>query len=403
MRRHLSLLAALLLAPVAASADMPAVGQIHEAHVTVADKQVPLPAGRWRVAGVGHTKLADDKIIKGAYGSILNVVLLREGGGDKVSAFVEINVNALPLSEGWGIARNCERQDLHLSVVTHRTGWDVACYFVSHARSAEAEQASPAWRQAAAAARAAGRSLPGNWIAVGFRAGNRQNVVDSRYGFNPEVAGFNADANGPWAEDAWAAGKIQDDKPRMDFLFSVVRWAADFHPLVDSGLRNRLGDEPPMRMPSVVKLAGLGSASGTEMAFGDASLTDGEAPSPADTKMATLERLYADKLISREKYEAQRAELMSYNVPYRPIPPSSETVALWKTLAYRPMVSTANVFIDTFWIGAPFAAGVLVFLQVTVNTTKFYFHELAWDKVFGGGKKRADAPTIDFVYGTVAE
>ncbi len=398
MRHHLSLLAALLLTPAVAFANGPSIGQLYESRVTVAEKQVPLPVGKWRVAGVGHTKLPDDKIIKGAYGAILNVVLLREGSGDQVPAFVEINVNALALTEGWGIARNCERQDLHLAVVTHRTGWDVACYFVSHARSAEAEKASPAWRQAAETARAAGRKLPDNWIAVGFRAGNRQNVVDSRYGFNPAIAGLPTDATGPWAEDAWAPAKIQDDKARMDYLFDIVRWASDFHPQVDAGLRNRLNGDPPMRMPGAVKLAAADNA-----ARGDAALSDPIAPVPSDSKLATLERLYADRLIDGAQYEMQRAELLSYNVPYRPLPPSSETVALWKTLAYRPMVSTANVFIDTFWIGAPFAAGVLVFLQVTVNTTKFYFHELAWDKVVGGGKKRADAPVIDFVYGTVAE
>ena len=44
------------------------------------------------------------------------------------------------------------------------------------------------------------------------------------------------------------------------------------------------------------------------------------------------------------------------------------------------------------------AAGVLVILQVFVNTTKFFFHEVMWQELFGAGPLGRDEPRlIDFI------
>ena len=48
----------------------------------------------------------------------------------------------------------------------------------------------------------------------------------------------------------------------------------------------------------------------------------------------------------------------------------------------------------TKFLSAPFAAGVLVILQVVVNTTKFFFHEMMWQEVFGVSPLQRDAPIV---------
>jgi uncharacterized membrane protein len=41
-------------------------------------------------------------------------------------------------------------------------------------------------------------------------------------------------------------------------------------------------------------------------------------------------------------------------------------------------------------------------LQVTINSVKFYFHELAWEQLGLGGQRSDFARTVDFTYGGVA-
>jgi uncharacterized membrane protein len=72
------------------------------------------------------------------------------------------------------------------------------------------------------------------------------------------------------------------------------------------------------------------------------------------------------------------------------------TVALYKTLSYRPIVPALNLGIDLYWIGRPFAAGVLEVLQIVVNSYKFYMHELAWNRFIGAANRPDAARQIDF-------
>jgi len=68
-----------------------------------------------------------------------------------------------------------------------------------------------------------------------------------------------------------------------------------------------------------------------------------------------------------------------------------------KAISYRVIVSISHIFVDYYWTGNYVAAGALEVLQITINSTKFYFHELAWAKYMG--VPRGDsARTLDFKY-----
>src|SRR3546814_12342407 len=83
------------------------LGQSATAHIELLDRQIPLPAGDWTVVGRGTNALASGN--PGAYGTIENAILARRSDG-QIDALVEINVNRLPVTGGWGVAAACPRR-----------------------------------------------------------------------------------------------------------------------------------------------------------------------------------------------------------------------------------------------------------------------------------------------------
>jgi uncharacterized membrane protein len=165
---------------------------------------------------------------------------------------------------------------------------------------------------------------------------------------------------------------------RLDIARGVTEWAVIFSGHMEDGIKGRLRAGNAYADPAAPGAALAGSV--------------------LERRLAALNDLHRSGLLTAREHEVQAAQLRE-----RGLDPGSEvidpaTVALYKTLSYRPMVSLANVFIDLFWVGQPFAAGVLMLLQVTVNTTKFYFHELAWEQFVGGGTRRDSARVLDFSY-----
>lgn len=355
---------------------LPAIGTTAERLVVVGGKQVPLPEGRWVVAGAAFTGF--DGAAVGAYGRIANLVLFRVQGTE-VEAIAEINANVLPTMDGWGIAAACERTDLALSVVRYKAGWDGSCFFVTHTLTdAAPDPAQRAWTQALETARGAGLGLGTVWLTAGFRAANRSDVVDARFHFSPAAHGISEERPRRWRDSAWAASRLERDPARLAVARGVTEWAVLFSGHVEAGLRGRLQAGTAFPSPSTPGAPLAGSV--------------------LEQRLAALDDLRGAGLLTPAQYETQLARLRD-----RGLDPGSETVdpatvALYKTLSYRPLVSLANVFIDLFWIGQPFAAGVLVLLQVTVNTTKFYFHELAWEQFVGAGTRRDSARVMDFAY-----
>lgn len=373
--RILALFAALLFSLPAGAAGLR--DHMVSGAFTVAGKQIPLPAGSWVVAADRDMVLDPQAGNFGVYGSIRNLVLFRVEES-AVTAFIEINTNSLPVGDGWGVSRDCTRTDTYAAVVRYSSGWDALCFFLHHTMTETSELSSAGWRAAALRAAELNLTLPPVWVTAGFRAANRRDVVDVRYSFSPSAWGV-APGGGGWADGAWHKDNFEKNPERVAFVQAVARWAAEFAPMVEDGLKRRLDPAAAFPWP------------GRDLAT---------APSPSiEQRLRILEKLHADGGIPREEYERQR-HLLASGKALEPEPQvDAATIAFWKTAAYRPMVSTANLFIDYFWIGQPFAAGVLVVLQVVVNTTKFYFHELAWERYFGGAAgKRETARVIDFRY-----
>lgn len=376
-------LAALCLGSTAARAHGFHPGQTFTGILGVAGKQVPLPEGVWYVAGY-HRAAVESSTDFGPYGVIHDLVLFR-AEGDSVGAFLHVHANALPVNDGWGISRDCQRTDAYATSMRYQSGWDVSCVFLVHTQSAPGEASSRAWKDELAYAGDRRLSVPATWITTGLRVGNRRDVLDVRIAFNPEVDELPVAAPGPWGDSPWHATKVESDPVRARYLHHLAGWTPGYAGLVEEGMKNRLNGQQAYPMP-----------------FGEWDPAEAKS-ADATGRLKVLDRLLADGLIGESDHAAQRDLILSGKA-LEPIPqPDGPTIAFWKTISYRPMVSTANVFIDYYWVGSPFATGVLVALQIVVNTTKFYFHEIAWERFFGAATGKRDVPrAVDFSYAGVS-
>lgn len=365
----LALLAA--FAGHAAAQPMPA-GSTVEHVLRVNGKQIALPEGRWVVAADVANDWNDPGI--GAFGYV-RTVLLFHPAGDRVDSMLEVNTNVLPTTDGWGMAAACARTDLVLAVVRYRAGWDGSCYFVTHTLPAGAPTA--AWRRARDYAVTQGWRLSPVWLTAGFRAADRSDVLDVRFHFAPETRGLGSESIGRWQESAWMTARLDQDPQRYRFARAVSDWAVGYSPWIEAGLKNRLLTNGTVAMPQV----------------------DGAAPAEdaVARRLAELGLLRQAGTITAEEYAQQAKDLREHGLGSSSTAPDLGVVTVTKAVSYRIIVSISHIFVDYYWTGNFVAAGALEILQITINSTKFYFHELAWAKYMGIPRSDA-ARTLDFNY-----
>jgi len=98
-----------------------------------------------------------------------------------------------------------------------------------------------------------------------------------------------------------------------------------------------------------------------------------------------------------EEYAAQATALKEHGLGSSSLAPDIGVITAVKAISYRVIVSVSHIFVDYYWTGNYVAAGALEVLQITINSTKFYFHELAWAK-YMGIPRTDSARTLDFKY-----
>lgn len=348
------------------------VGSTVERTLRIDGKRITLPIGAWTVAADGASEWNDPTM--GAYGYLRTVILLRVVDG-KLDTVLEVNANVLPTLEGWGMTAACSRPDLVLSVIRYRAGWDGSCYFVTH--TLMARDTTPIWRRARDFAAQNRMTVPRVMLSAGFRSANRTDVLDVRYHFAGETRGVGAEVADRWKDSAWMASRLDQDPGRQAFARAVSDWAVGYSGVVDAGLKNRVLTEDPVAMPE----ANRGNA-----------VID-----VVSRRLAELQLLRQGGAISPEDFEAQALSLKEHGLAASSNAPDLATVTAVKALSYRIIVSISHIFVDYYWTGNYVATGALEVLQITINSAKFYLHELGWAKY--KGMPRTDAArVIDFKY-----
>ncbi len=374
------LLALLTLGSAASAADLE-IGKSYRRVIEAFGKQMPLPEGEWRLAGLGYAVMPP--VGAAAPSRVLGQAILFRAGEGRLDAFLELTMNAVGSPDGWGLPSECLRTDLYITITPYKSGWDGSCRFITFATTAAAEvtERPKAWTEALRMAGRDGLRLPTSWLQVGFRAANRRDVIDARFHF--DVAGFGlppADSSA-WSDDAWNPRRVADDPQRLTVVRQLSDWADGFESFVDLGLKNRIDTDTVAPSPNAERRA--------------------EGPPADDSRLKLLQRLRDEGRLSERDFEVQR-DLLAKTAAAEALgdalaKPDGSTVAFYKTLTYRPLASLTTTMVDLFWIGQPFTAGVLAFLQVSAAGAKSYFNELIWDRYFASGRDRADLPrTVDF-------
>ncbi len=356
---------------VSAPADAVSIGQAVRGHLAIGQKQVPLPAGAWTVAGVGVQDFDMPEI--GAFGAIQNVVLLQHEGR-RVVAMVEINVNSVPVNDGWGRTRSCQRGDQYLLVTRYRTGWDLSCLFVQTTASAGEANGPAAWRNARRAAAKDGLALPDFWLTAGFRISDRQDVVDARYHFDPAVITPGAASAGN--AQGWTADAVRADPAKLAATEALSIWAIGFDGWVDRGLRNQLSGEAA-DMPNGAQFRS------------DTPQVDG--------KLLALERLYRAGGLRAADYVAQQ-RLALQEVASVVENPTGLPLSVQKNISFRVFGSSVDyilAFIVT--LSSPLSAYITATI-VSIHSVIFVLNDNYWEDYFARKSTRDAARVVDFAY-----
>jgi len=366
-----ALLAVSVLAPAFAQGPL-RIGSTVERTLRIDGKRLTLPIGAWTVAADGASEWNDTSL--GAYGYLRTVILFRVVDG-KLDTVLEVNANVLPTMDGWGMSAAGGRNDLILAVVRYRAGWDGSCYFVSHTMMSR--DTTAIWRRARDYAAQNRMMIPRIMLTAGFRSANRTDVLDIRYHFAGETRGIGPDSADRWKDSAWMAYRLDQDPGRQGFARAVSDWAVGYSGVVDAGLKNRSLTEDPIAMP--------------EASRGNAVID------VVSRRLAQLELLRQGGAITPQEFEIQANALKEHGLGASSNASDLATVTAVKALSYRIIVSISHIFVDYYWTGNYVATGALEVLQITINSAKFYLHELGWAK-YNGVPRTDAARVLDFKY-----
>lgn len=382
--RHLAVAAIAGVVSVASAVGQPAsaleLGDKITNILQILGKDVPLPEGEHTVIEVGFAKITQPdvgaQVNPADYGPIQRVVLARATESGAIGNVVEVVANTLPHPDGWGIATDCTRVDIYATLTRYKSGWDVSCLWIKPV-VVDLEAPDTTHQELQGFAAASGGAAPTFWIEAGYRVSNRHDLIEVRYRFSPTDG-----ESAATAEDAqlWDPTVIANQADRLPQVQMVAEWASMNYPSVETGLRSPLPADFSVPPPFAAAEALANYKTDREQ------------------RLAKLEALHLSGVIDSVEFSRQVAVINAELEPQIESGWTYATVAGWKAFTYRVVVTAINAGIDYIFIGTPFAAGVLVILQVVVNTTKFFFHETMWQEVFGVGPLQREFPRVmDFV------
>jgi len=382
MTRRIALLLAMLLCLLhgVGARSQPVVGETAPPVLAIAGKQVPLPQGNWIVAGRAPAAPASADGI-GSYGTIWNLVLFRlSPATGALDAMAEVNVNDMAVMDGWGIAADCRRGDLMLTVVRGRSGWDAACYFIAHTAWSWGGDMPPAWRQARALAAARGLHLPADTVSSGFRVANRRDVIDLRLHFTAAFAGIDEPPPGDRHASSWTREQLPRDRGRLMFAQGLAEWSAMMIGCVEAGLKQRL--------PAAVAVPAPGAS--------EAVLENGSVMQQRQQRLAYLRSagLLSDAQFTRQSALLRQAEAADSHDAVDPA-----AADFYRLLSFQGLSVTSDAIVTFLWTAQSLQAAALTALQAGLRTGRTYLFGYLWDGYAGTPTRPDAARTLDFAYG----
>ena len=336
------------LAPVAGS-DQPRGNVVSRgAPFIIDDKQVPMPAGSWRVL----TRASDGD----ATGAVLAHIEDRSLVG-----LVVTHTNPVRLDAIFGTSTDCTRSDVVFSVIRYDTPEDGYCSYGKKLVLDQTGTDNALWQAALERLRLDGIMLPPNVWMVGARARTRENFIDARYYFA-------ADPMTPRAghEVAWLG---------PDAVKSLETWADLIQSPLELGVRGRLpasGAEIPWPwQTSAVTIATIGQTRGQIEALAALGALD--------------EATAAQQLALADAAMAERER---------------QTWSLWarsayKTVAFRVVSNVDTLGVSWFVTGSPVQSVAYTVLNQLFRPLILYVNEIGWARA-NVGKAPASLSSVAF-------
>ncbi len=353
------------------------VGETISGYAELRGRQVPLPEGTWTVGGLGHNTVVSG--VAGAYGTIDNAVLLQLNG-DKVRGIVEVNTNAISVTEGWGTTDACLRDGVLAKLNLYRTAVDGFCYFVTETKRPAGGGETAAWQAAQAFAAEGGFAMPREWLTVGFRVSNRHDILDARYHFD----GLELGSLAPTRTD-WTPENVVEDPARYAVVNDLNAWAGLASELFEVGLRGRLAEKlHGFSMPQPLVVVEDGTVD--QSAIGRASNA---------ARKRTLEALAAEGVIRAEDLASYFAAVDNLAPP--PTLEDYYQTLIAKTISYnlfRVSVDYLLAFVVT--VNAA-VSGYITAAIVATHSVAQIANDVAWDSYIAG-QRRDGSELVEFNY-----
>ena len=367
------------------------VGDSVSGEATLIQRQIPLPAGDWTVAGLGTNTLISGN--PGAYGTIENAILVRQDETGLVDAVVELNVNRLGVQGGWGVAGACDGKVSLSTVAFYRTGVDGFCLFVKPTDLGATNAAGPrAWADAQSLVHSGVSAPSRTWLTVGFRVSDRSDMLDVRYHFDPKALGLK-----PVPGAAWTLDAVLKAPDRYAALNQLNAWGALSAGLVEDGFRGSLAGrtaEAPLPNPWDVEAVEI-----KQVEPG----SDGKAPAAApigqvspSARVKALDDLLAAGAITAEDHAAYLKEIAGDETA----PEAEEDyyrLLFAKVISFnffRVSVDYLLAFIVT--VNAA-VSGLITAAIVVTHSVVQVFNDMWWDNYILSAAN-SSGNTVDFVY-----
>lgn len=377
-RRVVWLACALLATVVGSASAQPTrqslpVGSVHSGVLPLGTAQLPLPAGQWTVAGVGQQGVTVPAI--GAYGTIQNTILFQIKN-NRIVAVLEANANSIPVNDGWGRTKSCAAGGQPHLLTRYKSGWETGCQFVVVTAFGSASSGPAAWDRARAFAEQKSLTMADTWITAGFRASDRQDLIDARFHFDPTL--FSGAPVPPGLD--WSAEAVKADPQRDAAMRATAEWAKGYDLLIERGLRNQLGRSVGARPVPMPHIAAYTQSNPT-----------------IDAKLAELDRMFRDGRLNQDSYLAQ-SKLVLSEAPVVTPPTNLLSNAVRKNISFRSF----GTFVD-YAIAYVVTANnaISTGIALTINSTDsfwFVLNDQYWDDYYARLNTHDSERIIDFIY-----
>lgn len=333
--------------------------------IELANKQIPLPQRIWTMAG----NLIEDKTLPNGSNTIASQLLF---GIDKkaVTAFVLIHTNTIPSPKGWGISYDCKNSKNSFTAVFEHKDLNFKCAFVGEIHT---KPQAIVWNMAKTLIKQHKLHIPQHWIIVGVRIADRLNIVDVRYGFDPQAL-----ANLPVQPQLKLALNKQENSYTA-VIQELIKWQEIATYWVERGFRRQLDRELPLSLPTLI-------------------INKSASSLIAESRLQQLNQLYTTGWLSNNELAQQRKSIQTSVITQ-----SDVTVDIWSLGALKTAGhTTQSLFwmwgVNYLFLGNAYVAGGLALAKSFISPIRYYLQETAWNT--WGPRRNPTLPIIDFMPNT---